>query len=127
MKALIKQLNKLKSELIGIEMSLDIVDQDFVEINNNLAYLHVVQSDLIYNLKFLRQDNIVAIMASYNQSIKELKEVQDRIIKYRYLRSQIIDKNDSLINNKKLIEQELKQMENEISNDKVVLLFRKVE
>lgn len=126
MKSLVNKLNNLRSGIIGIEMSLGITDEDLIELDKNLIYLHVVQDELIYNLKFLRQDNVVAIIASYNQSVVQLKEVQKRIINVRNLKLKVLNKMEKLNKTKKCFECDISILESEISNSKTILLFRKI-
>ena len=118
-------MNNLRGELLGIEMELSVIEADLTEVDRQLLYLDAIQSDLIYNLKFLRRDDVVAVMTSYNQSITQLKEVQGKILKYRSLKKKLHEKMEKYEKMQDCCYDDIEMVCQQIEKDKTILLFRK--
>ena len=125
--AISRLMNNVQAKLLGIEMDLNIAEEDLVEIDKNLTYYNSLRADLIYNLKMLKNPNIVVVISSYNQSIVELKEVQAKLLDYRNMKRKVNIKVERLEKVANGCYEEVESIHSEIKINKKILLFKKKE
>lgn len=117
------ELKQLKSGLLGLEMDLTLIERDLVIVANDIDFLKKMEKDLIFNVKLLRKKNVIAIASEYKKSVEELKEVQQDIEKYVNLKKQLAESYRKKHKEYKDNMKKFKQLEHDIKNKKVILLF----
>ena len=71
---------ELISRLLSIELELETLNQDLQAIDEDLFYLNAIKNELIFNINYLRGNNIIVLMREYCRSIVQLKEIKDKTI-----------------------------------------------
>ena len=121
----LEKVEKLRGVILGLEMSLKLLDDDLEEVNKNLTYLNKFKKDLIYNINLHRSGKVVTIVTAYRKSIEELEICNNEILKYINYKTKIqrdIDKKS------KLHECYLLDFDvafDALKNEAVILLFKK--
>jgi septal ring factor EnvC (AmiA/AmiB activator) len=79
MKKSLNRLTTLKGFLLGLEMEMDLVEQDIESLTNNLKILNKLKETLEYNINFLKKKGVVATIENYYKSVSELVTVNTKI------------------------------------------------
>jgi hypothetical protein len=85
----IAKFKRITNTLNKIHSELDILLQDLVAIDTDLSFLDKMHHDLIYNIELLKQEDIIAVMTAYDQSITQLQLVDNQIELFNNLRKKI--------------------------------------
>jgi len=117
------KLRSLKNHLIGLEMTLDIIERDLLIAHQNLDYLTKVEQDLIINITFLKKEKIVSIASEYKKAKEELIIVRKNIQHYQNTRVKLERENEGRRRAYQKYYQEYKDLERFLENRKVILLF----
>lgn len=119
----LKKLKALHDRLIGLEMELDIREQDLQAIDKDLCYLHKLKETLIENLQILKKEKIVVMAKQYKQAVSELAHVMRLINEKTSLKAQI---RKSLANIERqcfIYNQDYTQLHKQIQKQKIILFF----
>lgn len=83
----LRKLKEIKNEMIGCELQLAMLEQDLYFINHDYQVLKDLERDLIYNIEFLKKEDVVAVASEFKKSKRELKFVRNKLrvldIKYK--------------------------------------------
>lgn len=112
--------------MLGLEMGLNLLEQDLDEVDKSLIYLGTIRDDLIYNINLHKSGEVISVMKEYKRSIDELEIVRLEIIKYEGHRRMVEQKLERKL---KSYDFYLKQYEDEyeaLNREPVILLFKKV-
>jgi DNA repair ATPase RecN len=83
------KLKKIRKTLAKITDEMDILCQDLEAIETDLMYLDKLQKDLNYNIKLLKQDEIITVITAYEQSVNQLNLVNTQITVFTSLKKQL--------------------------------------
>jgi hypothetical protein len=122
-----QKFKDLAGRLIAMEIELNIMEQDLLSYNEDIAYMSKLIDTLIDNITLLKKPEIITVASEYRKSIIELDFVRQKLEKITSVRNKIANRLDKLQREYELI---AKEYENEYKNrekEKVVLLFRKKE
>ena len=122
-----QKFKDLAGRLIAMEIELNLMEQDLLSYNEDIAYMSKLVDTLIDNITLLKKPEIITVASEYKKSIVELDFVRKKLEKMTSLRNKIANRLDKLQREYELI---AKEYENEYRNrekEKVVLLFRKKE
>jgi hypothetical protein len=120
-----KRLRELQNKLLGIELDLDLIEQDIENIDSDINYLILMEEETIYNINILKQDKIVADIKAYRLAWIKLVNIRTKISELRSKRSQLGIKLDNRVNAKDFYDREWDKMHREMEDEKVILLFKK--
>lgn len=77
------KIDELRGKLMGLEMALQMLEDDLDTINANLAYLEKLRKDLVYNINLHRSGKVITVVTEYKKSIDELEVVRAEIVKFQ--------------------------------------------
>jgi hypothetical protein len=120
-----KRLRELQNKLLGIELDLDLIEQDIENIDSDINYLILMEEETIYNINILKQDKIVADIKAYRLAWIKLVNIRTKISELRSKRSQLGIKLNNRVNAKDFYDREWDKMHREMEDEKVILLFKK--
>ena len=120
-----KKLKELQSRLLGIELDLDLIEQDIEAIDGDVNYLNLIEEETIYNINILKQDGIVADLKSYKQSWQKLSHIRSKIEELKNKRNLLASKLGQRIISKEYYDKEWDRLHKEIEDEKVILIFKK--
>lgn len=120
-----KRLKEIQSKLLGIELDLDLIEQDIQNIEGDINYLYLIEEETIYNITILKQAGVVADLKSYKQSWQKLAHIQSKIVELKSKRQILLKKMDQKMTSKEFYDKEWEQLHNEIQETKVILVFKK--
>lgn len=123
MTKIVDVVKELRGKLMGYEMELNILEADYIEITRELRQLSELESTLIYNINFLKNEAKIAVASEFNKSIKQLKEVRKRMSKYIGLKSQISSKMREVGKNYDYYRDQFDKAFDQLENEKVILVF----
>jgi len=121
----LKRLNKIRGELLGIEMALKLIEDDLDVILDRLVFLLKVESDLVYNINLHRSNKVISVVSEYKKSINQLSDIRKEIIKHRNLQDQLRKKMEKKLESYDYYIRELEIAYDNLKNDQVILLFNK--
>lgn len=121
----LKNISKIRGNVLGIEMALSILEDDLSFVEEKLSFLTKVEEDLIYNIDFLRKPEIISVMSEYHKSITELKVIRKEIIKNRNLKIKIQKDIEKNMKSYDYYMDKLEQAYKDMEEDKVILLFKR--
>jgi predicted phage-related endonuclease len=81
-----------------VETKIDI-SKTLIAIEQDLMHLGSVQEDLLYNINFLKQENIVTIISEYKKTIEQLKRIKQLIIEIKNMKLALQEKLDKEFKN----------------------------
>lgn len=111
--------------MLGLEMNLNLLEEDLDVVDKNLIYLSRMRDDLIYNINLHRSGEVVTVIKEYRRSIDELEIVKEEIIKYENHRKMLKSKMEKKMKAYDFYLDEYKKAYNELNSEPVLLLFRK--
>lgn len=104
-------------------MNLSLVEKDLEQAHNNLKYFSKMEAGLLNNIRTLKKSKIVTIAMEYRKATKELEIVRQNLLQYGNIKDQLTKIYDKNTENHKTCLENYKNMEKEINDTKVVLLF----
>lgn len=123
MKESLLRAKKLQDIVVGLEMQINVFEQDLNIIEHNLTTLYKAEKDLVFNINFLKKEKIVAVAVEYKRSINDLANVRKKISELVSNKNKVKkDLNKKLKNFEKYM-QEWKYAKKQLDNEKVVLIF----
>ena len=120
-----KKLKELQSRLLGIELDLDLIEQDIEAIDGDINYLNLVEEETIYNINILKQEGIVADLKSYKQSWQKLVHIQTKVEELKGKRNMLATKLKQRMASKEYYDKEWENLHKEMEDEKVILVFKK--
>ena len=120
-----KKLKELQSRLLGIELDLDLIEQDIEAIDGDINYLNLVEEETIYNINILKQDGIVADLKSYKQSWQKLAHIRTKVEDLKRKRGMLATKLKQRVASKEYYDKEWDNLHKEMEDEKVILVFKK--
>jgi hypothetical protein len=109
--------------ILAIELELNMIEQDIEAIDHDLDFLTGYKENLIYNRIFLRKEKVVTSLFEYKKTIKELLQVETKLMELRNLSNKTHLKMDQKL---KALEhyQNLWEQEEIIESEKILLFIR---
>lgn len=106
-----KRLQNLKNKLVNLEIERASVEHNIYRINNEYHSLMENHKELVFNIDFLKQEEIIVSAVEYKRSINNLNYVKNRIdrLNREYVKNidSLVKLNDSIeITNKDIEEQQ---------------------
>lgn len=120
-----KKLKELQNRLLGIELDLDLIEQDIEAIDGDINYLNLVEEETIYNINILKQDGIVADLKSYKQSWQKLAHIRTKVEDLKRKRGMLATKLKQRVASKEYYDKEWDNLHKEMEDEKVILVFKK--
>jgi hypothetical protein len=120
-----KKLKELQSRLLGIELDLDLIEQDIEAIDGDINYLNLVEEETIYNINILKQEGIVADLKSYKQSWQKLAHIRTKVEELKSKRGSLATKLKQRMASKEYYDKEWDILHKEMEDEKVILVFKK--
>lgn len=120
-----KQLRELQNKLLGIELDLDLVEQDLENIDSDINYLYLIKEETCYNISILKKEGIVAELKAYKQACQKLQQID---LKYQELttkRNVLHRKLQQKISAKEYYDLEWENLHRIMEDDRVILVFKK--
>lgn len=120
-----KKLRDIQSRLLGIELDLDLIEQDLEEIISDINYLFLLDEETAYNINLLKQDGIVADLKSYKQSWQKLAHIRSKSQELEIRKIALTTKLNQKILSKEYYDREWDILHREMEDNKVILVFKK--
>lgn len=120
-----KKLRDIQSRLLGIELDLDLIEQDLEEIISDINYLFLLDEETAYNINLLKQDGIVADLKSYKQSWQKLVHIRSKSQELEIRKIALTNKLNQKILSKEYYDREWDILHREMEDNKVILVFKK--
>jgi hypothetical protein len=119
----INRLKQLRDQIIGIEMHLDLVQNDLSAIDRDIEFLQDLALVLNENIEVLKTDGIIAVASEYKKAIEELKTVKTNL-EYYFDMKNILTR-DSVRHTKMREDSilEFEELKKKMDSRKVILLF----
>ena len=125
MKRDLQKVKILRDHVLGLRMELDLIVNDLRIINIDLEYLENIEEELVYNIKILKREKVVAIISQYKKSLLELESVKKNITHYRNNKAILEQKYEIKTKNYKKTHEDYEIRRKAMENSKVILLFNR--
>lgn len=102
MKESLKKVKHLEDKVVGLDMQISMCVQDLQIAQQHLQKLKSSEKDLVFNVNFLKRDNVVAVANEYRKSVDQLK----------YIRKKISEISSKMAGIERELDQKRKQFEN---------------
>jgi len=122
-----RKLRDIQSRLLGIELDLDLIEQDLEEIVSDINYLILLDEETVYNINILKQHGIVADLKSYKQSWQKLAHIRSKVQELEIKKFTLVNKLNQKVVAKEFYDKEWDKLHREMEDDKVILVFKKRE
>lgn len=119
----VNRLKQLRDQIVGIEMNISLIQADLIAVNGDIEFLENHATVLKENITILKSDNIIAVASEYKQVVIELKAVEENLVHYYNIRSQLHSKHAQHMRLKDISIIEFEDLKQQLDNRKVVLLF----
>jgi hypothetical protein len=120
-----KKLKELQSKLLGIELDLDLIEQDIETIDGDINYLNLIEEETVYNINILKQAGVVADLKTYKQSWQKLSHIRTKSEELKGKKIILSKKLKQRIESKEFYDKEWDQLHEEMETEKVILVFKK--
>lgn len=120
-----RKLKDLQSRLLGLELDLDLIEQDIENIDADINYLNLVEEETSYNIKILKKEKIIADLKTYRQSCQKLSHVRQKTEELIRKKNSLQIKLNKKINLKNHYDKEWETLLKEMEEERVILIFKK--
>ena len=120
-----KKLRDIQSRLLGIELDLDLIEQDLEEIVSDINYLILLEEETVYNINLLKQHGIVAELKSYRQSWQKLAHIRSKVQELGIKKFTFVTKMNQKVLAKEYYDKEWDELHRQMEDEKVILVFKK--
>ena len=120
-----KQLRELQNKLLGIELDLDLIEQDIEAIDCDINYLYLIEEETNYNIGILKKVGIVAELRAYKQSCQKIIQIKAKAYELRSKRNMLDSKLKQKILAKEYYDLEWENLHRIMEDDRVILVFKK--
>jgi len=121
----LQKLRNLRGHVLGLEMGLNLLEQDLDIVEKHIVYLSQLQDNLTYNINLHRSSAVISVMKEYKKSLYELGLVNSELSKHHNRRKTIENKLHIQTQNYKYYSQEYHNTYQELQNESVILLFKR--
>lgn len=122
-----RKLRDIQSRLLGIELDLDLIEQDLEEIVSDINYLILLEEETVYNINILKKHGVIADLKSYRQSWQKLAHIRSKVQELQNKRSFSIANLNKKVLAKEYYDREWDILHRKMEDDKVILVFKKRE
>lgn len=123
----IKRISKLRGEVLGLEMALKLLEDDLEAVLDSLILLNKLETDLEYNIDFLKKPGIISMVNEYRRSKHELKIVKKEIAQQTHLQNKLMDRMEKKTKSYEYYINELEVAYKELEEESVILIFKRDE
>jgi hypothetical protein len=120
-----RKLRDIQSRLLGIELDLDLIEQDLEEIVSDINYLILLEEETVYNINLLKQHGIVAELKSYRQSWQKLAHIRSKVQELGIKKFTFVTKMNQKVLAKEYYDKEWDELHRQMEDEKVILVFKK--
>jgi hypothetical protein len=120
-----RKLRDIQSRLLGIELDLDLIEQDLEEIVSDINYLILLEEETVYNINLLKQHGIVADLKSYKQSWQKLSHIRSKVEELGIKKFTFVTKMNQKVLAKEYYDKEWDELHRQMEDEKVILVFKK--
>jgi hypothetical protein len=120
-----RKLRDIQSRLLGIELDLDLIEQDLEEIVSDINYLILLEEETVYNINLLKQHGIVADLKSYKQSWQKLAHIRSKVEELGIKKFTFVTKMNQKVLAKEYYDKEWDELHRQMEDEKVILVFKK--
>lgn len=121
----LERVRKLRGIMLGLEMNLNLLEQDLDVVNKELCHLVQIEDDLKYNINLHKSGKVISVVKEYKRSIDELEIIRKEIIKYRNHRDSLEKKLEKKLKSYDYYLNEFEKAYDDLNSEAVILLFRK--
>lgn len=120
-----KKLKELQNRLLGIELDIDLIEQDIENIDADIIYLNLLEKESVYNIEFVKKKALVVNLKMHKQTCQKLEHIRSKIIELKSKKENLLNKLKQKLASKTYYDREWDVLHKEIEDDKVILIFRK--
>ena len=119
------RIEEIAGTLMGLELSLKLLEDDIETVQSNIGYLEKIKEDLEYNISLHRSDKVITVVEGYKKSLDELKSVKKELTKFENSKKMLKRKMDEKLKTYDYyFEEYVKEVEN-MKKETKILLFKK--
>ena len=119
------RIEEIAGTLMGLELSLKLLEDDIETVQSSIGYLEKIKEDLEYNISLHRSDKVITVVEGYKKSLDELKSVKKELTKFENSKKMLKRKMDEKLKTYDYyFEEYVKEVEN-IKKETKILLFKR--
>lgn len=119
------RIEEIAGTLMGLELSLKLLEDDIETVQSNIGYLEKIKEDLEYNISLHRSDKVITVVEGYKKSLDELKSVKKELTKFENSKKMLKRKMDEKLKTYDYyFEEYVKEVEN-MKKETKILLFKR--
>ena len=119
------RIEEIAGTLMGLELSLKLLEDDIETIQSSIVYLEKIKEDLEYNINLHRSDKVITVVEGYRKSLNELKSVKKELKRFENSEKTLKRKMDEKLKTYDYyFEEYVKEVENMKKQTKILLFKR---
>lgn len=119
------RIEEIAGTLVGLELSLKLLEDDIETVQSSIVYLEKIKEDLEYNINLHRSDKVITVVEGYRKSLNELKSVKKELKRFENSEKTLKRKMDEKLKTYDYyFEEYVKEVENMKKQTKILLFKR---
>lgn len=119
------RIEEIAGTLMGLELSLKLLEDDIETVQSSIVYLEKIKEDLEYNINLHRSDKVITVVEGYRKSLNELKSVKKELKRFENSEKTLKRKMDEKLKTYDYyFEEYVKEVENMKKQTKILLFKR---
>ena len=119
------RIEEIAGTLMGLELSLKLLEDDIETVQSIIVYLEKIKEDLEYNINLHRSDKVITVVEGYRKSLNELKSVKKELKRFENSEKTLKRKMDEKLKTYDYyFEEYVKEVENMKKQTKILLFKR---